>query len=200
MAWLRFTKASVPLKQGENYVLPSSPGVKGVIRRMDGMERKNRTLLQSRRPKSHEDGSLALPSLRWDKDSMTAARLASIAHTWALAKMAESDPKGHKEREGAIARARVIPILGILFCVMMIVVGKINIPVALGLLLAAWALMIAVSIPSQFREWKAIAIAKKGLRDAGLYPQFQDAASVLDRCITACSWSRVAGFRQIVPK
>lgn len=180
--------------------LPSSPGVRGVVRRLDGMERKNREIYESRIVKSRPDGSLALPCDRWSRETMTVSRLAAIAHVWAMARMAEADPQGYKDREGSIARARVVPVLTLFVCGVMVLAGRMTFPIALTFIFGTWTLMVAISIPSQFREWKAIAVAKKGLKEAGLYPQLQNTATALDRCITALSWCRVAGFSQIIPK
>lgn len=200
MSWLRYIKGKLPLREGESHILPSAPGVRGVVMRLDGMDRKNRPIHQGRLPRSLPDGSLSLPCIKWESGPMSVARLAVVAHTWAQAKQAEEDPRGYKDREQAVARARVVPVLGLFFCMMMIFAGRLNVPVALTIMLSVWTLMIAISIPSQFREWKAVAIAKNGLKRAGLYPQLQDTANALDRCLTALSWCRVAGFAQIIPK
>lgn len=200
MYWLRHTKGRVPLRAGEDMILPATPGVRGVVMRLDGLDRKNREIYESRYVKSRPDGSLSLPYEKWNQEEMTVARLASIAHVWAMAQLAKDDPDGYKDRESSVARARVVPILGLFVCMIMMVAGRMTLPIGFTLLFVIWTMMVLVSIPSQFREWKAVAIAKTGLKQAGLYPQFQNTAAVLDRCIAALSWCRVAGFRQIVPR
>lgn len=199
LGWLRWTKGRLVISQGEQVDLPSSPGMQGIVIRLDGIDRKNRTIQNARLPKSMDDGALALPT-RWSDGRMNAARLAAISHTWAMAKMAENDLPGHKQRERAVARARVLPILVFFVCVILMAAGRMSFPIALSIALITWTMSAVVSIPSQYREWKAVAIAKEGLKKAGLYPQMRPDARILDTCIAALAWCRVAGFGQVIPK
>lgn len=200
LAWLRWRKGQYALSSGEKILLPHSPSCLGIIRRLDGIERHNRIVSSSSRPLSRLDGSLDIPLISWDKKPMTVARFASIAHTWALAQMAESDPSGHIQRERAIAQARIIPILTLFLCIILCAAGRISPSIGITLVFIAWVLPSLIAIPSQFREWKAIAIAKTGLKNAQLYPQDLGLVSAINKSLTALAWCRVAGMKQIVPK
>ncbi len=200
LGWLRFVKGRFALREGEGIEMGAIPQAAGVVLRLDGIERRNRVILDSRRPRGLEDGSVALPLSRWATSPMTIARLALVAHTWAMARQAEADPEGHRQRERAVARARVIPILVFFLSLILLAAGRCTLPMAFTLVLGVWTMTIIVSIPSQFREWKAVEIAREGLKSAGLYPQSRLAAGLLNRSLSALSWCRVAGFRQVVPR
>lgn len=199
LGWLRWTKGKLILSQGQNVEFPSTPSTRGIIVRLDGIDRKNREIQPARLPKSMDNGTLALPA-RWSDGQMTAARLAAIAHTWAMAQMAENDPTGHKQRERAVARARVLPILVLFLCIILMAAHRLSFSLAMTIVIVTWTMSAIVSIPSQYREWKAVAIARDGLKKAGLYPQMRPEAKLLDACIAALAWCRVAGFGQVIPK
>ena len=200
IAWLRWTKAKIPLSLKASQKLTGVPSPKGIIYRLDGMNHKNRPLLNARILSVKADGTLSLPLHQWEKGEMTVARFASVSYLWALAQMAEQDPEGHKQRETHLARARLIPLLALFFLLLFLLLGKIAFPLAFSLWLFIWTLCVVTSLPSQFREWKVIALAKDQLKKSGLYPADQTLVVEINRCLSAQAWARVAGMTQIITR
>ena len=61
IAALRFTKGVIPLRTYESRELPGFPGPVGLIRRLDGAEKRRRKLAEARTPGVDENGLISLP-------------------------------------------------------------------------------------------------------------------------------------------
>lgn len=195
---LRYGKAISPLRRAEGTLLPGFPGPIGLINRLDGVDRKQREITPGRAPSIKQDGSLILP-LKWE-DSVTAGRLACVAHTWALAQLAEDDAEGGKAREHAVKRAQIVTFFSILIAGALVFIKHMDYRTALAMVAGIWTFISFSAIPTQFREWKALEIARTGLKNAGLWPRLNGDAQALDTCLKAMTWCRVAGFRRILPR
>lgn len=195
---LRYSKGLSPLRQAERAPLPGFPGPRGLIVRLDGMERKQRLVIEGPAPTARKDGSIILPA-HWEK-SMTVGRMAAVAHAWGLSLLAEDDPEGAKSREQAVMRTVVITFFVALIAVALIFIKHIDFRLALSFVAGTWAFLSFAAIPSQYREWKARDLARKRLKEAGLWPQLPQDGNALDICLNAMTWCRVAGFRRILPK
>lgn len=198
IAALRFTKGVIPLRTYESRELPGFPGPKGLIRRLDGAEKRQRKLAEGRSPGVDENGLISLPSA-WE-DKVTAGRLAFVAHLWAMSCLVKEDPAAARTRKTAIARATMIPFFTALILLGMLAVGLLKFQIILAIGLACWAFFTFSAIPTQFREWKAAEIAKSGLKESGLWPLLPSDAQAIEQCLKALSWCNVAGFRRILPR
>lgn len=198
LAYLRHTKGVMPLRRSEGAALPGFPGPRGLVVRLDGMERKQRVVIDGRFPGVSKDGSLVLP-LKWEKE-MTVGRMAAVAHTWGLGLLAEDDPVGAKSRENAILRTAIITFFVGLIALAMVFIKHVDFRIALAMIVGTWAFLSFAAIPSQYREWKARDLAKQRLKEAGLWPQLPQDGRALESCLDSMIWCRVAGFRRILPK
>ena len=170
IAALRFTKGVIPLRTYESRELPGFPGPVGLIRRLDGAEKRRRKLAEARTPGVDENGLISLPPA-WE-GKVTAGRMA----------------------------ATMIPFFTGLVLLGMIAAGLLKFQIALAIGLACWAFFTFSAIPTQFREWKAAEMAKSGLKEAGLWPQLPSDAMAIEQCLKALTWCHVAGFRRILPR
>lgn len=195
---LRYGKAISPLRRVGGVPLPGFPGPIGLINRLDGVDRKQRDITAGRTPNIKQDGSMTLP-LKWE-NTVTAGRLACVAHTWALAQLAEEDPEGGKAREQAIRRAHIVTFFSLLIAGVLVFVKHMDYRTALAMVTGIWTFISFSAIPTQYREWKALEIARTGLKNAGLWPRLNRDAQALDTCLKAMTWCRVAGFRRILPR
>lgn len=198
IAALRFTKGVIPLRTYESLPLPGFPGPVGLVRRLDGADKRQRPLGTGRAPRVDDKGMILLPP-SWE-DKVTAGRLACVAHTWALSKLIIANKEAAKARKLAALRATMIPFFTALVLLGMMAAGMMKFHTALSLGLACWAFFTFAAIPSQFREWKATELAKSGLKEAGLWPQLSTDAHAIEQCLKALTWCHVAGFRRILPK
>lgn len=198
LAVLRFTKGIAPLRNYEKVSLPGLPGPTGLIHRLDGSDQKQRPISYGRHPELKGDNELVLPKA-WETD-MTAGRYAAVAHLWALDQLKQEDPNGAKERKNALFRAIIIPFFSALILIALVGLKRIPVTPGIAVFLAIWAFCSFSAFPGQFREWKAAEIAKKGLQNAGLWPQLSTDANAVDICLKALYWCRVAGFRRILPR
>lgn len=194
---LRMTKGIMPLRANEAQQLPSLPGPSGLIYRLDGPDKKQRKLLEGKYPRITPDGQIILPST-WDSH-VTAGRVAYAAYTWALCILNEKDPEAAKNRHLAVARATMIPFFTLLILGIGMLFG-LKFGIAFPIFLAVWAFFTFAAIPSQFRDWKAIELAKSGLKESGLWPSSSTDAKAIERCLQALAWCHVAGFRRIFPR
>ena len=195
---LRYGKAISPLRRAEGIPLPGFPGPIGLVNRLDGIERKQREITAGRAPNIKNDGSMTLP-VKWE-NHVTAGRLACVAHTWALAQLAEEDPEGGKTREHAVKRAAIVTFFTILIAAALVFIKHMDLRIAAAMASGIWAFISFAAIPSQYREWKALELARTGLKNAGLWPRLNADAQALDTCLKAMTWCRVAGFRRILPR
>lgn len=195
---LRYRKAISPLHRAGSVPLPGFPGPVGLVNRLDGIERKQREINTGKAPNIREDGSMTLPA-KWE-DHVTAGRLACVAHTWALAQLAEDDPEGAKAREHAVKRTHIATFFVILIAAALVFIKHMDLRMAFAIIAGVWTFLSFSAIPSQFREWKALEIARTGLKNAGLWPRLNKDAVALDTCLKAMTWCRVAGFRRILPR
>lgn len=198
IAALRFSKGIVPLRTYGARELPGFPGPSGLIRRLDGAGKKQRPLGEARTPRVDADGMISLPPAWHGK--VTAGRLACVAHTWALSHLIKENQEAAKARTTAIQRATMIPFFTALVLLAMMGTGLLKFQTALTIGLACWAFFTFAAIPTQFREWKAVEIAKAGLKEAGLWPQLPADAQAIEQCLKALTWCHVAGFRRILPR
>ncbi|MEG0836837.1 MAG: hypothetical protein RR138_03655 [Akkermansia sp.] len=195
---LRYGKGMTPLRRAEGTPLPGFPGPIGLINRLDGIERKQRDIIPGRAPNVKADGSMTLP-LRWE-DDVTAGRLACVAHTWALAQLSDQDPEGGKKREQAVTRTHIVTFFTALIVIALVFIKHLDTKTAMALVAGVWAMLSFIAIPTQFREWKALEVARTGLKNAGLWPRLESDAHAIDTCLKAMTWCRVAGFRRILPR
>ena len=121
IAALRFTKGVIPLRTYESRELPGFPGPAGLIRRLDGAEKRRRKLAEARTPGVDENGLISLPPA-WE-GKVTAGRMACVAHTWALSRLLKENAEAAKARKTAIARATMIPFFTGLVLLGMIAAG-----------------------------------------------------------------------------
>lgn len=198
IAALRFTKGVIPLRTYESLELPGFPGPVGLVRRLDGSEKRQRKLGEGRTPGVDENGLIILPPA-WES-KVTAGRLACVAHTWALSRLVKENPEAAKARKVAAARATMIPFFTALVLLGMMATGLLKFQIVLAIGLTCWAFFTFSAIPSQFREWKAAEIAKSGLKEAGLWPLLPSDALAIEQCLKALTWCHVAGFRRILPR
>lgn len=192
LASLRYGKGVFPLRAVKGRVLPSFPAPEGLIARLDGFDRRSREVKTSFMPCVLKDGGVAFPK-RWSHE-ITIGSVAGVAHTWALACMAEADPEGHKVRENALLRAAIVPFLSFLVLTVLCVLGRIPVSAAVAALAIVWVLMAFSAVMSQMREWKAVEVAKAGLREAGLWPKMPGTSAALEQALKAHAWCRVGGF------
>lgn len=196
---LRYGKARSPLFSYGERPLPGFPGPVGLVHRLDGVGRKQRQIVPGRHPSYNgKDGSMVLP-VQWE-EKVTTGRMACVAHTWALAIMAEEDPSGDKNRTQSINRSRMIPFFVTLIALALIFTKRADVMLVSSLAVFTWAFLTFAAVPTQMREKKAADIARKGLREAGMWPQLSEDAYALDACLDAMAWSRVAGFPRILPR
>lgn len=195
---LRHGKARGPLLSYGDRPLPGFPGPIGLIRRLDGMGRKQREILPGHQPTHKKDGMMTLP-LAWE-DRVTAGRMACTAHAWALSIMAEDDPVGDKNRTQAVYRSLIVPFFVVLIALALVFVKHADVMTMVSLSVFVWAFLAFAAVPSQMREKKAVDVAKTGLREAGMWPQLSEDAYALETCLNAMAWSRVAGFPRILPR
>lgn len=201
LAWLRFVKGYLGLKQGESIPYPYRLSPTAIVSRLAGMDRRPNLIFNGRLPKYNiKDDSLILPIHRWDDGEMNMSRVAVIAHTWAQGVLAAQDQVGYEQRERAVARGGVVPVLVLFVCMILFFTQRLHFLAALSAFSLVWVIMAITAIPSQFREWKTINIAKNRLKEVGLFPQSQEEIRILNKCLSSLAWCRVAGFRHIVPK
>lgn len=198
MGYLRYTKGIAPLRAMGRVSLPGFPGPRGLVNRLDGLDRRRREIQQGKSPLPKMDGSIILPDF-WEGE-MTAGRMASVAHTWGLCLLAENDTAGAKAREAAISRTMIIVFFTVLVAVALIFLKRVDARLALMLVSWIWAFLTFIAIPTHYREWKARDVAKKRLKEIGLWPRLAQDQQALDICLTAMIWCRVAGFRRILPE
>lgn len=197
MLGLRYSKSVMPLRTLEDRTLPGLPGPKGLVRRLDGMER-GRMLLPGTTPEVIDEGNLILPA-HWEHD-VTVGRYACIAYTWALGRMAEEDPEGEQQRKKTLARARVIPVFTFLIALVLVFMHHISTATGLSLFLFVWAFLIFAGLTSQGRDRKAVDLAKTGLKQAGLWPQLHQDAMAIEGCLDAMAWSQIPGLKRVLPR
>lgn len=195
---LRYGKGIAPLRTSEGTALPGFPGPRGLVGRLDGLERKQRVIMAGSRPSPGKDGSIILPE-RWE-GHMTVGRMAAVAHTWGLCRLAEDDPQGARERERAMFRTNIVTFFVLLIAAALFFVKHVDIKVAIAFVAGTWAFMSFLAIPTQYREWKAKDVARERLKETGLWPQLPQDGAALEVCLKAMTWCRVAGFRSVTAK
>ncbi len=196
---LRYGKASAPLSSYGDRPLPGFPGPVGLVYRLDGLGRKQREIVPGRLPSyKGKDGSMVLP-VSWE-ERVTTGRMACVAHTWALAMMAEEDPEGDKKRVDSINRSKIVPFFLSLIALALIFVKHADISLVASITVFTWAFLTFAAIPTQLREKRAVEVARAGLLKAGMWPQLKEDAYALEACLIAMAWSRVAGFPRILPR
>lgn len=197
-AWLRHTKGVAPLRRAHRHASATFPAPAGLVRRLDGVEEPCRSVGVALSPRVTADGGVAFPGT-WDK-TVTLATVATVAHTWALAKLAEDDPEGHREREAALTRAAIVPFLSFLLLAALVVLGRLAPYPALVIQMLVWAVLTYAAFRTHHREWAAVTVAKEALKASGLWPQMPGTATTLERAVQAQAWRRVGGFPRYFPK
>lgn len=195
---LRYSKGITPLRQSGDVPLPGFPGPRGLVIRLDGMERKQRVVTQGNTPSLKKDGSMVLPG-KWE-GNMTAGRMAAVAHVWGMSLLSEHDPAGVRKRESALPRTIVLTFFAGLIAMALFFVKHVNIQTSLMLVAGTWALLTTLALLSQYKEAKARDLAKKRLKEVGLWPRLPHDRDALETCLDAMIWCRVAGFLRVLPK
>lgn len=198
VAWLRHTKGVAPLRRAHRRPSETFPAPPGLVRRLDGIEAPNREVGIALSPRISPDLGLAFPR-KWN-DQVTLATVATVAYTWALAKLAEDDPEGHREREQALLRAAIIPFLSFVILAVLVLLAKMPPYAALVIQMLVWAVLIYASFKTHHREWAAVAVANEALKTSGMWPQMPGTALTLERAVRAQAWCRVGGFPRYFPK
>lgn len=170
IAALRFTKGVIPLRTYESRELPGFPGPVGLIRRLDGAEKRRRKLAEARTPGVDENGLISLPPA-WE-GKVTAGRMACVAHTWALSILVKENAEAAKARKTAIARATMIPFFTGLVLLGMIAAGLLKFQIALAIGLACWAFFTFSAIPPSSGNGKPRKWPNPGLRKPDSGPSF----------------------------
>ncbi len=197
-AWLRYTKGVAPLRRAHRRPSETFPAPVGLVRRLDGIDEPNRKVGAALSPRVTAECGVAFPR-KWDSD-VTLATVATVAHTWALAKLAEDDPEGHREREQALTRAAMVPFLSFLLLATLVLLGKLAPYPALVIQMLVWAVMTYAAFRTHHREWAAVTVAREALKASGMWPQMPGTATALDRAVQAQAWCRVGGFPRYFPK
>ncbi len=195
---LRHTKSKRLLNHYGNQPLPGFPGPAGLVMRLDGMDRKQRKIVHGRRLGNKKDGVVVLPPA-WEQH-MTAGRMACVAHAWAWSVLAETDPEGDTKRMKSINQAKIVCFFACLIALAIVFFRHANPLTVFAITAFLWAFLAFAGLPTQIREKQATDLAKKGLKEAGLWPQLTEDAYALEACLQAMSWSRVAGFPRIWPR
>lgn len=195
---LRYNKGIAPLRQAGDVPLPGFPGPRGLVVRLDGMERRQRVVVDGRTPSLRKDGSMVLP-VHWEKN-MTAGRMAAVAHIWGMSLLSESDPGGVRKRESSLTGTIVITFFAALIALALFFVKHVHIYNSLMIVAGTWALLTTIAILSQYKEAKARDLVKARLKETGLWPRLAYDGNALETCLDAMIWCRVAGFRRILPK
>ena len=82
----------------------------------------------------------------------------------------------------------------------MVYLKKIPLIAGVAVFLGVWAFFAFTSFPSQLCEYKAAEYAKKGSKNAGLWPKLNSDAMAVDACLKSLYWCRVGGFRRITAR
>lgn len=196
--WLRYSKGVAPVQKAHRRESKSFPAPAGLIYRLDGASVHNREVGNAFSPRVTQDGGVAFPK-SWDR-RVTLGTVAAVAYTWALAKLAEDDPTGHKEREQTLSRSLIIPVLCFVIMAILTALGRIHPFYALSVSLLVWAVMTYSTFQSHNREWQAVTIAREGLKSAGMWPQMPGTANTLERALRAQAWCRIGGFPRYFPR
>ena len=170
----------------------------GLIRRLDGAEKRRRKLAEARTPGVDENGLISLPPA-WE-GKVTAGRMACVAHTWALSILVKETRKRQSPQNGYCTRHDDLP-----FFTGLVASGHdsgrpAEIPDCPGhrpgMLGFLYLLRHSYPVPGmESRE-----MAKSGLKEAGLWPQLPSDAMAIEQCLKALTWCHVAGFRRILPR
>ncbi|MCD7799472.1 MAG: hypothetical protein LUG84_08765 [Akkermansiaceae bacterium] len=196
--WLRHTKGVAPVQRAHRWRSSSFPAPAGLVYRLDGAETPNRTVSAALTPRVTANGGVAFP--RGWNHCVTLGTVSIVAYTWALAKLAEDNPDGHREREQALDRALIVPTLAFAALAIFMALGRINPFYALTLTALVWAVMAYSAFRTHGWEWQAVTIAREGLKTAGMWPQMPGASHMLDRALSAQAWCRIGGFPRYFPR
>ena len=65
IAGLRFTKGIAPLRAYESVELPGFPGARGLVLRLDGVEKPNSPIINGKTPDVNDKAELVIPN-KWE--------------------------------------------------------------------------------------------------------------------------------------